>query len=111
MSTIGFMLLQLLYAIPLVGFFSSLVLSIAPRNKNLRHHALANFLWRIIFLALFIFGCIKLKAQVDVVWDKLNQSYAETYGGHGIQSLDDLLQGLQNGSLGQIIGQIAEENG
>ena len=107
-STIGFMLLQLLYAIPIVGFISSLVLAIAPRNKNLRHHALANFLWKIIFLVLFIFGCIRLKAKADVFWDQMNQSIIQN-GGQGIHSLDDLLQSLQDGSLEQIIGQYAQE--
>ncbi len=107
-STIGFMLLQLLYVIPVVGFICSLVLAIAPRNKNVRHHALANFLWKIILLVLFVYGCIKAKPHVEAAWDKLNQSIAETTGGQGINSLDDLLQGLQDGSLEGYFNQIGE---
>ena len=107
-STIGFMLLQLLYVIPVVGFICSLVLAVAPQNKNVRHHALANFIWRIILLVLFVYGCIKAKPHVEAAWDRLNQSIIETTGGQGINSLDDLLQGLQDGSLEGYFNQIGE---
>ena len=105
-STIGFMLLQLLYAIPVIGFFASLVLAIAPEKKDLKHHALANFLWKVIFIVLLIVGFVQAKKTVETHWNEWSSSFSEATGGMG--DLNDILNGLQNGDLDSILGQFAE---
>lgn len=96
-STIGFWALKLVYAIPVVGFFVSLVLAIAPENKSLKHHALATFIWRIIILAFLIFGSIRFWRNAEVIWDQFADSIADIADGQGIEGLDELLDSLQNG--------------
>ncbi|MBR3060272.1 MAG: zinc-ribbon domain-containing protein [Oscillospiraceae bacterium] len=99
-STLGFWALKLLYAIPVVGFFASLVLSIAPENKSLKHHALATLIWRIIILGFLIFGSIRLWNGIEANWDRVSDSFSEIFEGEEINSLDDLLDSLKNGLAG-----------
>ena len=95
-STFAFWALKLLYAIPVVGFFASLVLAIAPENKSLKHHALAAFIWRLIILGLLIFGSIKLWNGIVFHWEDFSDSFSEIMDGEGIENLDDLLNGLKD---------------
>lgn len=95
-STLAFWALKLLYAIPVVGFFASLVLAIAPENKSLKHHALATFIWRLIILGLLIFGSIKLWNNIEVHWEDFSDSFSEITDGAGFESLEDLLNGLKD---------------
>ena len=44
--------LTLLYAIPVVGFICSIIFSLVPENRNIRHHALAILIWKLICAAL-----------------------------------------------------------
>ena len=88
-STVGFMLLQLLYAIPIVGFFSSLVLAIAPEKKDLKHHALANFIWKLVLLALFSFGAVRF---YRTVWK--NVDFSVFSQGNLPESFQDLLDDM-----------------
>ena len=99
-STLGFWALKLLYAIPVVGFFASLVLSIAPENKSLKHHALATLIWRIIILGFLVFGSIRLWNGIEANWDRVSDSFSEIFEGEEINSLDDLLDSLKNGLAG-----------
>ena len=91
-STIGFMLLELLYAIPIIGFFASLVLAIAPEKKDLKHHALASFLWKVIILALLIFGAVRLGSQVQQIWNQMSQSVQQN--GIPADNLQDWLNSM-----------------
>ena len=95
-STFAFWALKLLYAIPVVGFFASLVLAIAPENKSLKHHALATFIWRLIILGFLIFGSIKLWNNIEVHWEDFSDSFSEITDGNGFEDLDDLLNGLKD---------------
>ncbi len=95
-STFAFWALKLLYAIPVVGFFASLVLAIAPENKSLKHHALAAFIWRLIILGFLIFGSIKLWNNIEVHWEDFSDSFSEITDGAGFESLEDLLNGLKD---------------
>lgn len=98
-SFIAFWALKLLYAIPIVGFFASLVLSLAPQNKNIRHHAAANLVWRLIILGLLIYGGIRARTVLAPVWDDLTRSVAEIVDGQGTESLDELLESIRNGEF------------
>lgn len=95
-STLAFWALKILYAIPVVGFFASLVLAIAPENKSLKHHALAAFIWRLIILGLLIFGSIRLWKGVETHWDEVSDSFTAIMDGDGFEDLDDLLNGLKD---------------
>ena len=106
-STIGFMLLQLLYAIPIIGFFASLVLAIAPEKKDLKHHALASFLWKLIFIALLVFGFIQAKKTVEVHWNEWSQSFSEATGGAGLGDLNDIWNSIQSGDMDSILNSIS----
>ena len=97
MSTIAFWALKLLYAIPVVGFFASLILAIAPENKNLKHHALATFIWRIIILGVLTFGGIKVWNNFEAIWDQVTESVQEITEDQNIESVDDLLNSLREG--------------
>ena len=105
-STIGFMLLQLLYAIPIIGFFASLVLAIAPEKKDLKHHALASFLWKLIFIVLLIVGFVQAKKAVEVHWNEWSHSFSEAAGGAGLGDLNDIWNGLLTGDVDSILGAI-----
>ena len=95
-STLAFWALKILYAIPVVGFFASLVLAIAPENKSLKHHALASLIWRLIILGFLIFGSIRLWNHIEAHWDQFSDSFTELIEGNGVENLDDLLDGLKD---------------
>lgn len=105
-STIGFMLLQLLYAIPVIGFFASLVMAIAPENKNLKHHALANFLWKIILLALLIFSGIRFAHAVEKAWNEIGHNYSYHWEAG---DLNELWDSLKDGDVSGILSQLEKE--
>ena len=104
-STIGFMLLQLLYSIPVVGFIASLVLAIAPENKNLKHHALASFLWKIIGLILLIVSIVLTVRVAEKVWQEIGSSYSYHWDAGDI---DDLWDSLKDGDVSGILEQFRE---
>ena len=76
-STGGFWALHLLYKLPVIGFICSLVLSIAPRNRNLRHHALANFIWKLIGIAVFITLLILARPALQKAKDAFNDAFQQ----------------------------------
>ncbi len=47
-STLGFFGLMFVYAIPVIGALVALILSFAPKNKNLKHFSRAALIWKII---------------------------------------------------------------
>ena len=96
-STIAFWALKLLYAIPVVGFFASLILTIAPENKNLKHHALATFIWHVIILAVLTFGGIMVWNNFESLWDQFTESVQTVAEDREISDVDDLLNSLRNG--------------
>ncbi len=79
-STGGFFGLEFLYKIPLVSFICSIVLSIAPKNKNVRHHAQAKLIWKIVGFVLLV-ACILLTgAALSRFWDSFKAAYSEATG-------------------------------
>ena len=100
-STGGFWALHLLYKLPVVGFICSLVLSLAPRNRNLRHHALANFIWKLIGIALFITLLLLARPSFKKMQEAFNeafQSYSQSAEASGMD-MDDLMQQFMNGDI------------
>ena len=100
-STIGFWALHLLYKLPIVGFICSLVLSLAPRNRNLRHHALANFIWKLIGIALFITLLLLARPAFKKMQEAFNeafQSFSQSQAASGMD-MNDLMQQFMNGDI------------
>jgi len=56
LRTIAFMGLMLLFAVPLVGFIAGIIMTFAPKNRNIRSFARAN----VIFQAIAIVLCIAI---------------------------------------------------
>ncbi len=46
--------LMLLFALPIIGILSVIIMSFAAKNKNIKHFARANLIWSIIAFVLFI---------------------------------------------------------
>ncbi len=51
-STAAYFWLMLLYALPVVGFISCIIMAFAPRNRNLKNYAKATLIWVIVSLVL-----------------------------------------------------------
>ena len=107
--------LKLLYSIPVVGFICSIVLSIAPRNRNIKHHALANLIWKLVAIALLIVSLLLLRPVIRQVSDQMKDAISEITGGEF--SFDDLgeMQGMLQqygiddlGDLGELQGLLQE---
>ena len=96
-STAAFWALKLLYAIPVVGFFASLILAIAPENKNLKHHALATFIWHIVILVVLTIGGLLVWRNFEPLWEQFTDSVQEIAEDQDVNGVDDLLNSLKNG--------------
>ena len=96
--------LMFLFAIPVIGFLLSLIMSFAPKNKNLKHFARATLIWALIgliFTAL-IAGAIYLLTNtiVDYVGDVTGGEFSDfedLFGQFG--DLEGLAEQLGNGGL------------
>lgn len=112
-STGGFFGLEFLYKIPLVSFICSIVLSIAPKNKNVRHHAQAKLIWKIVGFVLLV-GCLLLTGTALArFWDSFKAAYSEATGHEfsfsDLQDMDpsdleDLQDFLEQYGVGEIEG-------
>lgn len=51
-STAAYFWLMLLYALPVVGFISCIIMAFVPRNRNLKNYAKATLIWVIVSLVL-----------------------------------------------------------
>ena len=107
MSTGGFWALHLLYRLPVVGFVCSLVLSLAPRNKNLRHHALANFIWKLIGIAVFITLLILARPAMQKAKDAFNEAFRQFSQSQAAGSMDvnDMMQQFMSGDVDGLMEQ------
>ena len=81
--------LMLLYAIPLLGFVSCLIMAFAPKNKNLKNFARATLIWKIILLVL----TAVLIAGIIALGNSLVVSINEATGGQ-ITDLGELFDRL-----------------
>jgi hypothetical protein len=98
-STAGFFGLEFLYKIPIVSFICSIVLSIAPKNKNVRHHAQAKLIWKILGTVLLVAFFLLLGAGVrkfaNAFRDALTQITGNEYSFSSIQDLEKMEEDLQ----------------
>ncbi len=79
-STGAYFWLMLLFSIPFLGFISCVLMSFAPKNKNLKHFSRATLIWTII-------GLVTAGLLVAVIMMLAN-------------SLTDYLSGLVGGQFG-----------
>ena len=112
-STIGFFGLEFLYKIPIVSFICSIVLSIAPKNKNVRHHAQAKLIWKIVGFVLMIVCILLSGAVLRKAWDSFKDAYSQATGHEfsfsELQDMDpsqleDLQKILEQYGVGEIEG-------
>ncbi len=101
--------LQLLFALPLIGWLICLIMTFAPKNKNLKHYARAALIWILIGLllsvALFFIG----KWVGSLAMEYLDQNYGGLFSGlGGLGGIGDLVEQL--GGL-EGIGNLAEQFG
>ena len=90
-STGGFFGLEFLYKIPIVSFICSIVLSIAPKNKNVRHHAQAKLIWKIVGFVLMIVCILLAGAVLRKAWDSFKDAFSEATGHEfSLSSLQDM---------------------
>ncbi len=100
LSTGAFWGLMLLFAIPIIGLISAFIMIFACKNKNIKHFALATFIWKligIIFIAIvaaaayFIFTALYESVRITVSeilgipadtadLNDVVKAYAEKYG-------------------------------
>ncbi len=112
-SAAGFFGLEFLYKIPIVSFICSIVLSIAPKNKNVRHHAQAKLIWKIVGFVLMIVFFLLAGAVLRKAWDSFKSAYSEATG-HAFSfsdlqdmdpsDLEDLQDFLEQYGVGEIEG-------
>ncbi len=50
--------MELLYAIPVIGFILSVILSFAHRNDNMKHYARSKLIWSLIAVILGAVGTV-----------------------------------------------------
>lgn len=116
-GTGAFFGLELVFAIPLVGLIVSIILSFAPKNRNLRHYAQAKLIWAVIELAvtaLLIFGIHQFLQSVPrLIGEQLGvdeevvQSFIDENA-----SIPELMEQVENiGEIAGTIGQLSEIEG
>ncbi len=106
--------LMLLFAIPIIGFIACIIMSFAPKNKNLKHFARATLIWSIIGLVIggLIIGGVYM--AVNSFMDFLGQLFDGQSGVSGdmfgqtedigdlfdqLSELEGLMEQYKNGGL------------
>lgn len=75
-STGAFFWLEILYAIPFIGFIACIVFAAASENENIKHHATAKIILVLVGLALGIIGSIIIIsaiARADISIQDINR--------------------------------------
>ncbi len=99
-STGAYFWLMFLYSIPIIGFLVCLIMSFAPKNKNLKNFARAILIWMIIglIIAALIVGAIYL--IFDSIRDLVGESLGSLFDGLGLADLgEQFAGGLDNAPL------------
>lgn len=109
-STGAFWGLTLLYALPGVGFICSIVLSLVSENKNIRHHALAALIWKLIAIALLVLLFLLARPAMRQVSDGFRDYFRE----HGSQTGEtydpqDILGKLESGDLQGLLEEYGDD--
>jgi len=98
-STGAFWGLSLLYALPGVGFICSIVLSLVSENKNVRHHALAALIWKLIGILLLALLFLLARPAIR----RASEDFRDYFREHGSLSGEvdprDVLGRLESGDL------------
>ena len=96
--------LMLLFLLPVVGFVLCLIMTFAPRNRNIKHFARAMFIWMVItiILAAVTVGAVFLFTNFSM--DYINNLTGGQFGDFGemIDSLDnikELTEQFQKGGI------------
>ncbi len=93
--------LQLLFAIPVIGWLACLIMAFAPKNKNIKHYARAMLIWIIIVLVISVVLFFLFKWVGGVIMDYINEVTEGAFGDWG-----DLFE--QFGEMGDIVDQLPE---
>ncbi len=75
--------LQLLFAIPVIGWLACLIMAFAPKNKNIKHYARAMLIWLIIGLVVAVALFFLFKWIGGVLTDYINNATDGAFGGFG----------------------------
>lgn len=81
-STGAFFWLEVLYALPMVGFIAAIVFAAASENDNIKHHALAKIIVHLVALALSIISiiiCVSAISKAGLSIDDLKNIYNYYY--------------------------------
>ncbi len=96
--------LMVLFAIPIVGFIACIIISFAPKNRNLKNYARAMLIWAIIGLVIAGLLTALFYLLANPLTDYINQlsgnfeGVGETFS--QLNELGNMTEQLQNGGLG-----------
>ncbi len=72
--------LMFLFALPIIGILSVVIMSFAAKNKNIKHFAKANLIWAIIAFVLFIAAIIGIIALGNSLLEYIKQALEDSLG-------------------------------
>lgn len=93
-STGAFFGLEFLFSIPVIGWLVCIIMTFAPKNKNLRHYAQAKLIWLVIGIVLCV-GLVLLIAWIGTI----AMDYFEAYMDETMIPWESLLEQL--GPMGE----------
>ncbi len=82
-STGAYFGLMLLFSLPIIGFFASIIMAFVPKNKNLKNYARAILIWTIIALVIAGLLVLLISLLLNSLTDVINQTLGEDFGGIG----------------------------
>ncbi len=105
-STASFWGLMLLFGLPIIGFIACIIMSFAPKNKNIKHMARAYLIWALI--GIIVFGLIAF--AISLIVNTVTDFFQNTLGGtDGILSsfgeilISDAVEGISEIDISQYI--------
>lgn len=90
-GTGAFFGLQLLFALPLIGWIACIIMAFAPKNENIRHYARANLIWFIVGIVLCVLLFVVFWLLSGQMLDYFNQATGGSFA-----SWEDILKGVGN---------------
>ncbi len=98
-STAAFWGLMLLFGLPIIGFIACIIMSFAPKNKNIRHMARAYLIW--VLIGIIVFGLIAF--AISLIVNAAIDFFQNTLGG-----VDGILSSFGEILISEAIEEISE---
>lgn len=103
--------LQLLYGIPVAGLIASLIMSFAPKNKNIKNFARSSLVWSLIGTAVIIVIYLLANMLINFIGAAVNSLFAGFMGNAlNLGPYAIILEQFESGELIDVIDDIQNGN-